>query len=152
MNRTLFIVSALSAFSLGCRPPTDLNEPCSLVKRNPDGGKTPVPILEKEVRNAQGQNKDFIAIGSVECEDKVCVRDEKYTNDAGPNDSAMGYCSKQCVQNSKCLSQNEALDKGSTALQCRALLLSAETLAALESSGGGFTGVKDPFFCARGGQ
>jgi hypothetical protein len=42
------------------------------------------------------------------------------------------------------------LDKGPKALRCRALLLSPETLAALTAGDGGFAGVRDPNFCARG--
>ncbi len=149
MNRLLFAVAALGVLVVGCKPATDLNQVCQLVKRNPDGG-TPVPILESEVRNAQGQNKDFIAFGSIDCEDLVCVRDSNFSNDAGPGEPASGYCSRQCVQATTCPSYDENLDKGPKALSCRALLLSAETLAALQSGDGGFAGVRDPFFCARG--
>lgn len=149
MNRLLYIIAALGVVVIGCKPATDLNSRCSLVKRNPDGG-TPLPILEGEVRNAQGQNKDFIALGSLDCEDLICVRDSNFTSDAGPNDPAEGYCSRQCVQGSTCPSFDENLDKGPKALSCRALLLSAETLAALGSGDGGFAGVRDPYFCARG--
>jgi hypothetical protein len=149
MNRLLFAVAALGIIAVGCKPATDLNRSCSLVKRNPDGG-TPIPILESEVRNAQGANKDFIAVGSLDCEDLICVRDSLFTSDAGGSDPALGYCSRQCVQNTSCPSFDENLDKGPKALNCRALLLSAETLAALSGGDGGFSGVRDPFFCARG--
>lgn len=136
---------------LGCKPATDLNQRCSLVKRNPDGGK-PLAINERDVRNAQGANKDFIAIGSLDCEDLICVRDSAFTSDAGLDDPAEGYCSRQCQSGSSCPSFDENLDRGQKALNCRALLLSAETLAELTSSdGGAFPGVRDPFFCARGG-
>lgn len=152
MFRKLFLVTAavaLSVTSVACKPATDLNSRCTLVKRNPDGG-TPLPILEGEVRNAQGANKDFIAIGSLDCEDLICVRDSAFASDSGVDAPAEGYCSRQCVQGTTCPSYDENLDKGPKALNCRALLLSAETLAALSSDGGGFTGVRDPYFCARG--
>jgi hypothetical protein len=149
-NALLVAATTCGVLLLGaCRPATDLNRTCTLVKRNPDGGTGTLPILEKDVRNAQGANKDFIAIGSIECEDLVCVRDSAFTNDAGPDDPAQGYCSRQCVQGSACPSFEESLDKGPKALNCRALLLTAETLAAL-SGDGGFAGVRDPYFCARG--
>jgi hypothetical protein len=148
MNRALFTL-VMSVLLCNCRPATDLNTACPLVKRNPDGG-APIPLLESEVRNAQGHNKDFISIGSVVCEDLVCVRDSSYVSDAGADETAMGYCSRRCAQGSLCPSQDEKLDKGPLSLSCRALLLSAETLAALGSGDAGFAGVRDPYFCARG--
>jgi hypothetical protein len=149
MNRLSFALVASAFIAVtGCRPATDLNTRCTLVKRNPDGGKA-IPIAEREVRDAQGQNKDFIAIGSIECEDLICVRDSYFSSDAGLDAPADGYCSRQCVEGSQCPSYDEALDKGPTALRCRALLLTKETLDAL-SGDGGFAGVRDPFFCARG--
>lgn len=149
MNRLLFVVAALSVLAQGCKPVTDLNSRCTLVKRNPDGG-TPVPIREGEVRNLSGQNKDFIAVGSLDCEDLICVRDSFFSSDAAVDAPAEGYCSRQCPVGSECPSYDEAHDKGALALRCRALLLSAETLAALTAGDGGFYGVRDPNFCARG--
>lgn len=149
MNRLLFVALALSVFGLGCKPATDLNNRCVLVKRNPDGG-TPVNLRESEVRNAQAQNKDFIAVGSLDCEDLICVRDSFFASDAGANDPAEGYCSRQCVVGAACPSANEADDRGPRALNCRSLLLSPETLALLAGGDGGFAGIRDPNFCARG--
>lgn len=145
MKRTLFAVAALALTFAACKPATDLNTTCTLVKRNPDGG-APLPILERDVRDMSGANKDFIAVGSVQCEDLICVRDAKFTSDAGLDDPAQGYCSRQCAQGSSCPSYDEKLDRGSTALSCRPLLLSAETLALLKDE---FPGVRDPYFCAR---
>ena len=150
MNRRWLILATLSVLGLGCKPATDLNNSCDLVKRNPDGG-TPISLLEREVRNAQGANKDFIAIGSLDCEDLICVRDSLFTSDASIDSPAKGYCSRQCVPGSECPSGDSNLDKGQKALGCRALLLSPETLAALTTTdGGAFPGVRDPNFCARG--
>ena len=78
------------------------------------------------------------------------MRDSFFTSDAGANDPAEGYCSRQCVVGSVCPSAIEADDKGPKALNCRSLLLSPETLAALSSGDGGFAGIRDPNFCARG--
>ena len=150
MNRMLFVVAAVSVLGLGCKPATDLNRPCFLVKKNPDGGPTPVNLKESEVRNAQGQNKDFIAVGSLDCDDLICVRDSFFVTDAGSDSPAQGYCSRQCVSGSSCPSEKEDDDKGPKALNCRALLLSPETLAILSDSDGGFAGIRDPNFCARG--
>lgn len=151
MNRLLFVVAALGVFAIACKPATDLNQPCKLVKRNPDGGR-PLEIVEREVRNVQGADKDFISFGSVECEDFVCVRDAIYGSDAGAEEAATGYCSRQCAQGTACPSYSEDLDKGPTALRCRALLLSPEVLDELSRKDGGFPGIRDPFFCARGGS
>lgn len=148
MNRLLLVVAALGVFAVGCKPATDLNQPCKLVKRNPDGGR-PIEILESDVRNIKGADKDFISVGSVECEDLICVRDSFFVSTAADGEPATGYCSRQCAQGAECPSYEESLDKGPNALKCRALLLSAETLAALATDGGGFTGVRDPYFCAR---
>lgn len=151
MIRMVLVAAALGALAMGCKPATDLNEPCILVKRNPDGGR-PLNITEGEVRNAQGSmssTKDFISVGSVQCEDLICVRDSNFQTDAGLGDPASGYCSRACAQNSACPSKDEALDKGPNALRCRALLLSAETLAAIGGDAG-LPGIRDTYFCARG--
>lgn len=145
MKHTLVVLAVLA---VACRPVTDLNSRCVLVKRNPDGG-TPVPLREGEVRSAQGQNKDFIAVGSLDCEDLVCVRDSLFSSDASADSPAEGYCSRGCVSGQECPSFDPALDKSARALSCRALLLSAETLAALGRGDAGFSGIYDPYFCAR---
>lgn len=153
MSKSLVTVAALLAASLvvtGCRPATDLNTPCRLVKRNPDGG-TPLPILEKDVLAKTSTNKDFISFGTVECEDLVCVRDTNFKSDAGPDDPAFGYCSRSCAQGSSCPSQDSSLDDSADRLRCRALLLDAETLKALADQGLNPGNVRDPYFCARGG-
>jgi hypothetical protein len=150
---SISVVAASAVCALlasACKPGTDLNRPCRLVKRNPDGGAA-LPILESEVKNKVGRNKDFISIGTVDCEDLICVRDADLTNDAGPFDPAFGYCSRGCLEGSTCPSYESALDKGTTRLNCRALLLDKETLAQLAGADGGSPGnVRDPFFCARG--
>ena len=148
MTRLFFAAAMLGLLVIACKPSTDLNQPCPLVKAGPDG--KPVPLTEGEVRAAQGANKDFISTGSIICEDLICVRDSYYpleeNYDAGA--PAFGYCSKQCAQGSACESFDSALDRGPKALSCRALFLSAETLAILGDAG--FPGIRDPYFCARG--
>lgn len=148
-----FLVSlALGAMvAVGCRPATDLNTPCRLVKRNPDGG-SPLPILEKEIADALGANKDFLSFGTVECEDFICVRDNGFQSDAGPDDPAFGYCSRACSAGSTCPSQDSSLDESPSRLSCRALLLDAETLKQLADKGLNPGNVREPFFCARGGD
>lgn len=134
----------------GCRPATDLNTPCTLVKSNPDGG-VPLPILEKDVRAKQSANKDFVSLGTVECEDFVCVRDTGFTSTAADDAPAAGYCSRQCSPGTACPSSDADDDTGPNALGCRALLLDAETLKALADQGMNPGNVRDPYFCARAG-
>jgi hypothetical protein len=148
---SLAVVLAAAAAS-GCRPPTDLNRPCELIRPAPDGG-TPIPLLESEVQAAVGRNKDFIAFGQVTCDDLICVRDADYVNqsDAGVDGGArvaLGYCSRSCLPAAGCPSSDPALDQGSTRLNCRPLLLDQRSLAGLDA--GDLGAVRDPYFCARG--
>ncbi len=149
MRRFSFAL-CVAAFSLMACPKTDLNQPCPLKKGNPDGGKEPVLVLERELLLPDGghEGKDFIGVGSVECEDLICVRDSTYVSDAGADDPAYGYCSKQCSTSADkpCPSWDPALDDTAKALVCRPLLLSKETLDALKDD---FPGIYDPNFCAR---
>jgi hypothetical protein len=141
----LALAAAVGAFT-ACTV-TDLNSPCVLIRPNPDGGK-PLPLLESQVQAAQGRNKDFIALGTVECENLICVRDSDFVSDAGASDPALGYCSNSCLKGSVCPSYDSALDTGSTRLNCRPLLLDQRSLAALDA--GDLGSVTDPYFCARG--
>jgi hypothetical protein len=146
----LAVMAAIIAVT-SCKPPTDLNRPCRLVKRNPDGGDGVVPILEGEVKANAGHGKDFISIGTVDCDDLICVRDSLLETDAGPFDPAYGYCSRECLEGAVCPSYDSSLDTTANKLNCRALLLDKETLAGLVGADGGSPGnVRDPFFCARG--
>ena len=151
MPRFLLALSVCAvALSSSCKPKTDLNASCRLLKGNPDGGKEPVPVLEHELLLPDGghEGKDFIGVDSVDCEDLICVRDSTYVSDAGPNEAALGYCSKQCANNvdNPCPSYDPALDDSDQALVCRGLLLSAETLKTLQND---FPGLYQPDFCAR---
>ena len=150
--RRLFIcVCALGTVVVtsGCKPKTDLNQKCSLVKRNPDGGQ-PLAITEADLKSKKANNKDFLSFGTVECEDLLCVRDAQFQVDAGPTEPAFGYCSRACAVGSACPSYKEELDLGPEALSCRALLLDAETLARLKETGGLPGNITDPYFCAQG--
>lgn len=133
----------------GCRPPSDLNRPCTLLRKNPDGG-VPIAILESEIKSKTNGNKEFIAQGTVECEFLFCVRDAQLVTDAGPTDSAVGYCSRECLQNQPCPSWDESLDKSANRLTCRPMLLDKEVLAGLGRGDAGIGNIRDEFFCARG--
>lgn len=151
---------ALSLAGLACKPATDLNRPCALIRKDPANPKQSLPITLGELK----ANKDFISFGVVECEDLVCVRDADFKqglNDAGvtsPSDPAFGYCSRPCQPSnaSACPSYDSALDeRAATKLSCRALLLDAETLAAIcaadpKKCEDFLGGTKDPNFCAQG--
>jgi hypothetical protein len=145
------LVIALTVLLSGCKETSDLNAPCILKRKNPDGG-SPIPILESELRDKQGKNKDFIS-RTVDCDKSFCVRDSELITDAGPTDLAIGYCSAQCDQGvpKNCPSFDDSLDTSANRLTCRALLLDVETLAALAGGDGGTVGnIREPFFCARG--
>lgn len=123
---------------------SNLNDPCPLIKKGADGGR--IVLTEEEVQQAQGNN-DFISTGSVECDDLYCVRDRWFDpKGAALSSPALGYCSRHCQQGEVCASKDSKMDKGTTRLVCRPLLLNTETLANTH-----LAGVTDPYFCARGG-
>lgn len=155
------MVLALFAVA-GCRASSDLGAECALVKRDPnvDGGR--LFVTNGELR--AGAAKDFVSIGSAECEDLICVRDSDYAPPDGgalnPNETARGYCSRNCITGDPCPSSSSELDGNPrTRMTCRPLLLNAATLRAIcagsaadrarcEASLGNST---SPDFCARGG-
>ena len=156
MTRVLLALSATTLVLglVGCSVGSGLNKNCNL-PRKVDGGV--VFLTEGEVQEKTGGGKDFIAFGALDCEDLVCVRDSSYAkSDAGADLSkpALGYCSRPCVENSVCPSDDSALDnKSDTALKCRPLLLDRDTLAAIAaipSIAAQIGNVREPFFCARG--
>lgn len=157
MPSQLFIRMALLALLTmleACRSPTDLGNPCIMVKKNPDGGTTAVAIKEGELPDG---GKDFISFGAAGCENLVCVRDSAFPRNPDPNADALGYCSSPCAANSgTCPSANSADDNNpARRLNCRALLLDELTLAAICSSDPAkcfqyFGGTTSPYFCARG--
>jgi hypothetical protein len=117
---------------VGCKASNQLGEECALVKRDPnvDGGRLYVRNGELKV----AAMKDFISFGSTDCEDLICVRDADYAPPDGgalqPNETAKGYCSKSCINESSC-SSPELDGNPQRRLKCRPLLLDAETLRAL---------------------
>jgi hypothetical protein len=149
---TLFL--GVPLFFNACRVATDLGLPCQLVKKNPDGGTTSVPILESDL---PGGNKDFISFGATECEDLVCVRDANVPRTGVPGAAAMGYCSRACVPNvsGACPAANKSDDSNpDKRLTCRALLLDEATLGAIctndPSTCQKLGDTRSPYFCARG--
>lgn len=151
---------ALILLVVGCRAPSQLGEECAMVKRGADGGR--LFITNSEVKAAAG--KDFISFGSTDCDDLICVRDADYAPPDGgvlnPNETAKGYCSKSCIVGNSCPSASAEMDANPrTRLNCRPLLLDAETLRALCNGSeedrakcrSYFGSTTAPDFCARGG-
>ena len=154
-RRLWLFLSLLAALSLpsACRVNTDLGRSCQLVKKNPDGGSTSVPIVEADLPSA---NKDFISFGATECEELVCVRDAYVPRTGVATAPATGYCSRSCVANSTiaCPAANSADDTDPVRkLTCRALLLDEQTLGAICTNDPGtcqqLGDTRSPYFCAR---
>jgi hypothetical protein len=155
------LAGAFLSVAGGCRVSTGLNKVCNLVRGLPDGGYEYLKEADVQAQVVAGASstRDIISFGAVECEDLICVRDSSFGKlpDGGvplvdPDAGAQGYCSRSCVAGNTCPSDNPAQDDGKDKLNCRPLLLDAETLAALRGDGGsGLVGnVTDPYFCARG--
>ncbi len=153
-NRHLFLAVLATLAVTGCRVQTDLGAPCLMVKKDPTGTQTSVPITEGEVTSG----RDFISFGAMECDDFVCVRDASSTRPSGATDStpATGYCSRGCEQNEACPAANPEDDKiEALKLTCRALLLDTETINLLCREDEAqcrriFGETRTPYFCARG--
>jgi len=154
-RRLWLFLSLLAALALpsACRVNTDLGRSCQLVKKNPDGGSTSVPIVEADLPSA---NKDFISFGATECEELVCVRDAYVPRTGVATAPATGYCSRSCVANSTiaCPAANPADDTDPTRkLSCRALLLDEQTLGAICTNDPAtcqqIGDTRSPYFCAR---
>lgn len=147
------ILMGFLAFTLSaCNDFTDRGRECFLVKRDPADatGKRAIRIKESEMK----VNKDFISFGSVECDNRVCVRDSAFQPSAGvTNESdAIGYCSSVCTKGST--ADCPSVDS-SKPLVCRALLLDEATLAAIKETDPAlfsrfFGETTSPFFCVRG--
>lgn len=155
MDLKRFVLAGLAVGALvaGCRPITDLNADCVLIKKcDGDGGVC--NFTEREMQEKTGSSKDFISFGSTDCDDLTCVRDSSFPKDPDLDKPAHGYCSKACAgEGASCPSDTEKHEKD-VPLHCRPLLLDAETLAAIKSDpvlGPMIGNVTAPFFCARSG-
>src|SRR5262249_30649885 len=123
VRRLWLFVTLLAALVLpsACRVNTDLGRSCQLVKKNPDGGTSSVPIVEADLPSA---TKAFISFGATECEELVCVRDAYVPRPGVATAPAPGYCSRSCVANSStaCPAANPEDNNDPTRkLSCRAL-------------------------------
>ncbi len=148
MNR-FALGAVMLLIGAACTERTSLNRNCKFGINKEDGGF----ITEQKARELSLNNKDFVGLGSTDCDSQICVRDGKYVArpDIKDTDRAEGYCTDQCSVGQKCESEDPQLDKAeATRLTCRNLLLSEEVLAdpAISTLLGG---LKTSFFCARGG-
>lgn len=136
----------------GCKVESDLGQRCFLTKRAAaDGGATSaVSILESEIVANSG--RDYVSLGSVDCEEVVCIRDAQFVPSAGRLE-AEGYCSKPC-QPQLAAPCGENTQSAVGALECRAALLDDQTLARICKDDptickDTFRGFRSPYYCLR---
>ena len=140
-----------AAAGVGCTT-GDVGTPCTLQKRNPDGGR-PVFMTGSDI-TAEGQ--DIISLGAQGCEDFICVHDLGLPK-PGPTDPLTGYCTHACT-GSGTLQCGGVDQDPSRPYECRSLLMDEQTLSALCSPQGGNPALCDRYFgverssnfCARG--
>jgi hypothetical protein len=154
---SLAATAALVAAAAGCTQKNDLDQPCTLVKKDAGDptGRTAIPILEGEIPNTR---TDFISFGSPDCDDLICVRDANFPRNADAGAPALGYCSTPCDPgiSGQCNSGDGNFDNNAQlALNCRPLLLDKQTLANICAQDAGacqqyFSNTRTPTFCARG--
>ena len=122
--------SSLLALALflapGCTPSTDLGQTCKMTKPPPTEGGEPVEIDESEVGNT---SVDYVALGSAECDDLVCIRTASSNNPPNDAGKARGYCTAPCIDETNC--EYDYLG-GRNKLTCARLLLSEEFIKALQ--------------------
>lgn len=142
----------MGALVVACRPITDLNADCVLIKKCGDGGVC--SFTEEEMQEATGTSKDFISFGSTDCDDLTCVRDSSFPKGTNLTKPAHGYCSKACAgEGASCPSDTVQHEKQNP-LHCRPLLLDPSVLAAIKDdpvAAAQLGNVTAPYFCARSG-
>ncbi len=94
------VVLGLAFAAIGCKPPSDLDNPCRLEVPDPmnDGGY----IVLKAGDPSIDTRFDFISTGNSDCENLVCIRmhdpaDGFYDDSDG---NAHGRCSNTCIPTS----------------------------------------------------
>lgn len=126
---------------VGCVSNTEVGNPCSLVRRDPQGG-APVAITEGELPLTRA---DYVSFGAPGCTE-VCVRgaDAQRTGDNAA--AAAGHCSRGC-------SSEGASGDCPAGFSCRAMLLDRPTMQALCSTEPArcrqFGGEPWPLYCVR---
>jgi hypothetical protein len=173
--RLAVLLLSAALLSTGCQVTTDLGSPCVLQKRGPqkkDANGEPlfadpetkkIPVYEAvDIRERElTPGQDYIAFGATDCEDLICVRDADapantdYANN--PEASAIGYCSRACVQGSgasACEVTNSGVPEAlKSRMDCRSLLLDQVSLDKLRAEDpdaykATFGDTNSPYFCA----
>jgi len=174
MSPRLVILLSAALLATGCTVTTDLGKPCVLKKtrvvRDANGNPVTDPATGKQqtevvsiLQSELATGQDYIAFGITECDDLICVRDantpflEEPTDPAQPRRTAVGYCSKACIEGSDA-SACEVTDSSvpselSKRMSCRSLLLDTQTLERLRAEDPAayratFGETLSPFFCA----
>jgi hypothetical protein len=126
MHPVLRVVFAASLLSLaGCQAERDLGLECRMTKPTEAG---PEDILASSVEDP---NLDYMALGSAECDDLVCVRTAGSENPENVDGKARGYCTAPCIDARDC----EPDFEGRTGtMGCERLLPDQEFLETLKQS------------------
>lgn len=149
MLRVAVATIAFSVVLVGCSQ-SNLNNPCVL-RKNSATDLAGIPMTEGDVTSADGVDVDYIS-RTVECDQSFCVRDFYFKSDAStPDASAIGYCSAPCDIGETNSCANSDPDPNHK-LECRALILTPETLKVINESDAGTTlsGIRRSNFCVRG--
>ncbi|MBI5546601.1 MAG: adventurous gliding motility lipoprotein CglC [Deltaproteobacteria bacterium] len=141
MIRASTLVGLAALALTACSATTDLGQTCKMTKPCKEAGCTkPVNILQSEVEKNTGL--DYVALGSAECDDLVCIRTANSLNPdpVCPNEGdttcpaservAMGYCTSGCLDEANC--RPDFQGKSDT-MQCNQLLLSDSYLNQLKT-------------------
>lgn len=119
------ILSCLLAVGLaGCETTKDLGATCAMTRPGDNG---PEEIDESKVAD---DRIDYLALGSAECDDLVCIRTSGSANPENELGKARGYCTAPCIDDLDC----EPDFEGNKTLSCDELLLDDPFLVALKES------------------
>jgi hypothetical protein len=122
---TTTVFSSLLALGLlGCEATKDLGATCAMTRPGDDG---PEEIDESKVVD---DRIDYLALGSAECDDLVCIRTSGSANPENELGKARGYCTASCIDDLDC----EPDFEGKKTLVCEELLLDEAFLAALKEN------------------
>jgi len=125
--RSAAVAFALGAIALAaCRANTDLGQSCKLTQPCDAGTCAVAPDA------VQNLLVDYIALGSAECDDLVCIRTASSDNPPNEQTEARGYCTAPCFGDAKiCSPDFQGHDKQ---LVCQRLLLDDAFLEELKQN------------------
>ena len=122
-----FLAALAAALALGACQDPDVGNPCKLGWNETwqQDGTPPPPTPQ----TAAG---DYFESGNLGCDDLVCVvspagQDSRYGSCTDEENFVCGYCSKPCVSNRDCFTED-------TGLVCDLLLLDPQYLASLDDA------------------